>query len=292
MSTSSKIEWTTATWNPVTGCDRVSPGCDHCYAMTLAKRLKAMGSPRYQADGDERTSGPGFGVTLHQDQLGLPLRWKKSRRIFVNSMSDLFHPDVPDQFIGAVFQVMTHAKHQTFQVLTKRPQRMAQMVRHLSWDCNGDSDLGTFTAEELCIDRTLNRYWDVAHWLPHVWLGTSIESDSYVFRANYLRQIPAAVQFLSLEPLLGPLPSLDLTDIDWVIVGAESGPGARPMDLGWVREVRDRCIEGGIPFFFKQHAVNGRKIHTPELDGRMWTEFPVDHRLRAETTALPRVEES
>ena len=233
------IEWTTDTWNPVTGCDRTSPGCDHCYALTLAKRLKAMGNPRYQVDGDPRTSGPGFGVTLHPDKLDEPLHWRTPRRVFVNSMSDLFHPDVPDDFIGAVIQAMTFAPEHTFQVLTKRPQRMAKVLSRVSWDCNGDSSLGRFTRAELAIGA--NEWWDFKEQLPNVWWGTSIESDHYAFRADHLRATPAAVRFLSLEPLLGPLPSLDLTDIDWVIVGGESGPGARPMDPNWAREIRDQC---------------------------------------------------
>ncbi|HXR67613.1 MAG TPA: phage Gp37/Gp68 family protein [Dermatophilaceae bacterium] len=233
MSPATAIEWTRGddgspgcTWNPVTGCDRTSPGCDHCYALTLAKRLKAMGQPHYQNDGDPRTSGPGFAVTVHPDALDLPHRWGKPRRIFVNSMSDLFHPDVPSAFIGAVWDTMHATQRHTYQILTKRPQRMAALLRTAV----------TGTAEPL----------------DNVWLGTSIESDRYTFRADHLRNTPAAVRFLSCEPLLGPLPSLDLTGIDWVIVGGESGPGARPMWPNWVQDIRDRCIEAGIAFFFKQ----------------------------------------
>ena len=211
MADKTGIEWTDATWNPTTGCDQVSPGCDNCYALAHAARLKKMGSPGYQNDGDPRTSGPGFALTLHPDRLNQPLRWKKPRRIFVDSMSDLFHPDVPTQFIGRVFHVMAAASHHEFQVLTKRPQRMSPLL---------ESSAG----------------WGlkpIYGWpLPNVWLGTSIENDRYTFRANHLRETPAAVRFLSLEPLLGPLPSLDLADIDWVIVGGESGPNARPMEKG------------------------------------------------------------
>ena len=217
MGDKTGIEWTDATWNPVTGCDRLSPGCDHCYALTMAGRLKRMGSARYQRDGDPRTSGPGFGVTCHEDVLDQPLRWRRPRRIFVNSMSDLFHPDVPDLFIAQVFTVMALCPQHTFQILTKRPQRMASLLRH----------------REACYDG-----WP----LPNVWLGTSIENDRYAFRADHLRATPAAVRFVSAEPLLGPLPSLDLTGIDWLIVGGESGPAARPMHPDWVRDLRDRCL--------------------------------------------------
>lgn len=270
MSSRTSIEWTRgedgsagATWNPVTGCDKVSPGCDHCYAMALATRLKAMGNPRYQSDGDERTSGPGFGVTLHHDQLDLPLRWRKPRRIFVNSMSDLFHPAVPDEFVVEVYARMVAAGQHTFQVLTKRSHRMARLLNAPS-----------FEQEVQKAVWRLDTHMFAGYPHPSVWLGTSIESDRYAFRAHHLRATPAAVRFLSLEPLLGPLPSLDLTGIDWVIVGAESGRGARAMDIDWVREIRDRCVQMRVPFFFKQDALNGRKVHTPELDGRRWTEFP------------------
>lgn len=225
MGDKSGIEWTDATWNPTTGCDRVSPGCDNCYALDMAKRLKAMGSKGYQNDGDPRTSGPGFALTVHHDRLEQPLRWKKPRRIFVNSMSDLFHNDVDPGFVRLVWDVMAQAKQHTYQILTKRPQRMARILRVQEDDP-----------------------------LPNVWLGTSIESNQYCFRAEHLRGTPAAVRFLSLEPLLGPLPSLDLTDIDWVIVGGESGPKARPMHLDWVRDIRDRCVDAGVPFLFKQHG--------------------------------------
>lgn len=238
------IEWTERTWNPVTGCDRTSPGCDHCYALTLARRLKAMGNPRYHNDGDPRTSGPGFAVTLHPDKLYEPLHWAGSQRVFVNSMSDLFHHDIPAEFIRRVFETMGRSRH-TFQVLTKRPHRMAEILS----------------------------IW-AASPLHNVWLGTSIESDRYTFRANHLRDTPAAIRFLSCEPLLGPLPSLDLAGIDWVIVGGESGPGARPMHPDWVRDIRDRCVEARVPFFFKQWGGRTPKAGGRLLDGRTWDEYP------------------
>lgn len=231
MGDQTSIEWTDATWNPVTGCDRISPGCDHCYALKQAGRLKLMGQANYQNDGDPRTSGPGFGVTCHPHMLDQPLRWKRPRRIFVNSMSDLFHRDVPTEFIAQVFAVMACASQHTFQVLTKRPQRMAAVLRDVRfWAVFWRTGVH---------ERTGLHVGDLP--LPNVWLGTSIESDQYTWRANHLRETPAAVRFISAEPLLGPLPSLDLTGIDWLIVGGESGPGARPMHPDWVRDLRDRC---------------------------------------------------
>jgi protein gp37 len=236
-----KIEWTDATWNPTTGCDRVSPGCDNCYALTMAGRLKRMGSAKYQADGDPHTSGPGFKLTVHPDTLDLPLTWRKPRRVFVNSMSDLFHPDVPDAFIVSVYARMVAAGWHIFQVLTKRPQRMAQLL--------GAPDFAARVQAEV---HALHTHMFAGFPYPSVWLGTSIENDRYTFRADHLRATPAAVRFLSLEPLIGPLPSLDLTGIDWVIAGGESGRGARPMHPDWARDIRDRCLYAGIPFFFKQ----------------------------------------
>jgi len=240
-----KIEWTDETWNPTTGCDRVSPGCDNCYALSMAARLRAMGQARYQRDGDPRTSGPGFALSVHADTLDVPLGWVRPRRVFVNSMSDLFHPAVPDEFIGQVWAVMRGAAAHTFQVLTKRPQRMRAL-------CAGLNDPP----------------------LANCWLGTSIETDSYVWRADHLRACPAAVRFVSAEPLLGPLDRLDLTGIDWVIVGGESGRGARPTHVDWVREIRDRCVAAGVPFFFKQWGGRTPKAGGRELDGRTWDQFP------------------
>jgi protein gp37 len=243
MADKSAIEWTEATWNPVTGCDRVSAGCDHCYALTLAARLKAMGQPKYQRDGDPRTSGPGFGVTMHPAELDIPRRWRRPRVIFVNSMSDLFHPQVSADFVARVFEVMAATPQHTYQILTKRPKRARQLLRG---------------------------------WTPvlNVWLGVSIEDERVVDRADILREVPAAVRFLSLEPLLGPLPSLDLTGIDWVIVGGESGPDCRPMRKEWVLELRDRCQAAGVPFFFKQWGGPTPKSGGRLLDGRTWDQMP------------------
>jgi protein gp37 len=239
----SSIEWTDATWNPTTGCDRVSPGCDHCYALTLAKRLKAMGQPKYQCDGDPRTSGPGFALAVHEDALDVPRKWKSPRRVFVNSMSDLFHPQVPDYFITRVFAVMADTPRHEYQVLTKRPKRAAALASSLPWPTN-------------------------------VWLGTSIETNRYVGRADDLRNVPSAVRFLSCEPLLGPLHDLNLSDLDWVIVGGESGPNARPMQEEWVTDLRDRCLAAGLPFFFKQWGGHTPKAGGRILDGRTWDEMP------------------
>lgn len=230
----SNIEWTEETWNPVTGCDSVSPGCDNCYAERLAARLQAMGNKRYVN---------GFRITLHWDKIEEPLRWTRPRLVFVNSMSDLFHPDVPDDFIDSVFDAMSRATRHTFQVLTKRPQRAA---KHLN---------GSKLA-------------------PNIWMGTSIETDQYAFRANHLRKINAKVRFLSCEPLLGPLPSLDLQNIHWIIVGGESGPGHRPIEIEWVRALRDRSQEDKIPFFFKQWGGHTPKAGGRTLDNKTWNQMP------------------
>ncbi|MFI5934758.1 DUF5131 family protein [Actinoplanes sp. NPDC051494] len=243
MSTSSSIEWTEKTWNPTTGCDRISAGCDHCYALTMAKRLKGMGSAKYQTDGDPRTSGPGFGVANHPDALTEPLSWRKPTTVFVNSMSDLFHAGIPRDFMARVFGVMAATTQHTYQVLTKRPERMARMLNDAAWRSS------VFVRESVtrgAEDRPLPT-WP----LTNVWLGTSIESDEHVNRADALRNTPAAVRFIFAKPLLGPLPSLDLTDIDWLIAGGESGAGARPMELSWVGDLIDRCREAGTAPFVK-----------------------------------------
>lgn len=240
MAKNSKIEWTDTTWNPVTGCTKVSPGCKHCYADRMANRLKAMGQFRYRN---------GFELTLQNDLVNLPLSWKKPRFVFVNSMSDLFHPDVPVDYIQKVFNVMEQANWHNFQVLTKRSERLLEIAHLLPWPEN-------------------------------VWMGVSVENADNVYRINHLRAVPAAVRFLSIEPLLGPLSRYPLTGIDWVIVGGESGPKARPMKKEWIRKIRDKCIALGVPFFFKQWG-GARKSKTGRiLDGRTWDEMPVPKKRR------------
>jgi protein gp37 len=234
MGTRSAIEWTDATWNPVTGCTKVSPGCKHCYAERLAFRLQAMGNRRYRN---------GFALTLHADQLRLPLKWTQPRRIFVNSMSDLFHEDVPEDFIAAVFNVMERASWHRFQVLTKRADRVAALAPRLPWPAN-------------------------------VWQGVSVESARYVNRVRALQRVPAAVRFLSVEPLLGPIPELPLDGVQWVIVGGESGPQHRRVDPAWVRLIRDQCVTARVPFFFKQWGGRTPKAGGRVLDGRHWDEMP------------------
>ncbi|MFE4995703.1 DUF5131 family protein [Streptomyces mirabilis] len=243
MSDRSAIEWTEATWNPTTGCDRVSEGCDNCYALTLAKRLKAMGSPKYQADGDPRTSGPGFGLTVHPDALRVPYGWKSPRTVFVNSMSDLFHARVPLDYVRRVFDVIAETPQHTYQVLTKRARRLRQVADRLEWPAN-------------------------------LWMGVSVESAKELPRVDDLRRVPAAVKFLSCEPLLGPLDGLELTGIDWVIAGGESGPGHRPLEEAWVTQIRDICQEAGVSFFFKQWGGRTPKAGGRELDGRTWDDMP------------------
>jgi protein gp37 len=243
MADRSAIEWTEATWNPTTGCDRISRGCDHCYALTLAKRLKAMGNPKYQVDGDPRTSGPGFGVQMHEDALELPHRWAGPRVVFVNSMSDLFHARVTEDFIGRVFDVMASTPRHTYQVLTKRPRRVARLADRLPWPTN-------------------------------VWMGVSVEDDTQTWRAEELRKVPAAVRFISAEPLLGPLDGLDLEGIDWLIAGGESGPNHRPMNQHWVEDLREGCADAGIAFFFKQWGGRTPKAHGRLLEGRTFDEMP------------------
>jgi protein gp37 len=230
----SGIEWTDATWNPVTGCTAVSAGCDHCYAETLAYRLQRMGVAKYRN---------GFDVTLHPDALTQPLRWKTPRRVFVNSMSDMFHARVPRDFVIQVWDVMARCPQHTFQILTKRPERMAR-----------------FTADFPAP--------------PNVWLGTSVEDERVQQRVDRLRECWASVRFLSCEPLIGPLTNLDLACIHWVIVGGESGLGHRPIDASWVRDIRDQCIRQAVPFFFKQWGGRTPKAGGRELDGQTWDQFP------------------
>lgn len=234
MAGNSSIEWTESTWNPLTGCTKISAGCKHCYAERLAGRLQAMGNPRYANR---------FELTLHPDLLEVPLKWKMPRVIFVNSMSDLFHRDVPTTFIQDVFSVMNEADWHTYQVLTKRSDRLAKIAPLLDWP-------------------------------PHVWMGTSVENDAVKQRIEQLQSTPAQVKFLSLEPLLGPLQNLALDGIHWVIVGGESGPGARPMQAEWVRDIRDQCITQNVPFFFKQWGGANKKKAGRTLDGRTWNQMP------------------
>ncbi len=234
MAHGSPIEWTESTWNPVTGCDKISPGCKHCYAERLAGRLKLMGQANYRN---------GFALTLQPQMLELPLRWKRPQAIFVNSMSDLFHADVPLAYIQRVFDVMRRAHWHRFQVLTKRADRLAALDRELDWP-------------------------------PNVWMGVSVESADYVHRIDDLRRTSARVKFLSLEPLLGPLRRLNLRGIDWAIVGGESGPGCRPVDLAWVIDIRDQCRKARVPFFFKQWGGTNKKKAGRLLEGRTWDEVP------------------
>lgn len=235
MSLESAIEWTDATWNPVTGCTKVSPGCKYCYAERLAKRLQLMGKERY---------ANGFALTLHEEAISLPTRWLKPRRIFVNSMSDLFHPDVPDEFIRRVFDTMVEADQHIYQVLTKRPERVAAISSKLPWPSN-------------------------------VWIGTSIESAKYVSRADLLRKVPGKIRFLSCEPLLGSLESLSLDGIHWLIAGGESGPIHRPPKAEWLRELRDMCLKQGVPFFFKQWGGKTPKSGGRVLDEQIWDQYPL-----------------
>jgi protein gp37 len=243
MGSRSTIEWTEVTWNPTTGCDRISKGCDNCYALALSKRLKAMGTEKYQNDGDPRTSGPGFGVTLHPDTLDQPYRWRTARVVFVNSMSDLFHAKVPLDFVRRVFEVMADTPQHTYQVLTKRSTRLRKLADKLDWPAN-------------------------------VWMGVSVEDSDQLSRVDDLRSVPAAVRFLSCEPLLGPLTELNLDGIGWVITGGESGPNARPVDPAWVRQIRDACQKADAAFFHKQWGGRTPKAGGRELDGQTWDEMP------------------
>ncbi len=241
MASNSHIEWTDATWNPVTGCTKISPGCKHCYAERLAKRLKAMGQANYRN---------GFKVTLQPQMLELPLHWKTPKRIFVNSMSDLFHEEVPTSYIKKVFDVMGRAHWHHFQVLTKRSERLLELSKDLKW-------------------------------APQIWMGVSVENDKYASRIDDLRKTEAHVKFLSLEPLIGPLPKLNLRGIDWAIVGGESGPGARRVDPQWVTGLRDQCLKAGVPFFFKQWGGVQKKKTGRNLEGRTWDEMPASSDLVA-----------
>ncbi len=245
MATNSAIEWTEATWNPVVGCTVISPGCTNCYAMRMAKRLEAMGQKKYE--GTTRISGgrPKWNGVVRVDEgsLKIPMTWRTGRMIFVNSMSDLFHEDVPFQFIQRVFEVMRETPQHTFQILTKRAERLEEIASELIWPTN-------------------------------VWMGVSVESAEYIYRIDHLRCIPAETKFLSLEPLIGPLDNLNLSNINWVIAGGESGPGARPMDPAWVRSIRDQCLTQKVAFHFKQWGGKNKKKTGRMLDGRTWDQFP------------------
>ncbi|MEV5211385.1 phage Gp37/Gp68 family protein [Micromonospora sp. NPDC053740] len=274
------IEWTQrpgtigAVWNPTTGCDKISAGCDNCYALGMARRLKAMGQAKYQNDGHPVTSGPGFALTTHPDELSTPLRWRKPRTVFVNSMSDLFHARVPADFLIGAFGVMaaTSDRH-TYQVLTKRPERMAKF-----FTTPGLLAEVAYQGAQRCEnadsihDAILTGPWP----LPNVWLGTSIELDKHVGRADALRATPAAVRFISAEPLLGPLPSLDLTGIDWLIIGGESGPGSRPMELAWVEGLIGKARDAGTAVFVKQLG----KVWAGSGKGGDWSTWPEHLRIR------------
>jgi protein gp37 len=235
MATDSKIEWTEMTWNPVTGCTKVSQGCKHCYAERMANRLQAMGVQRYRN---------GFEVTLHEDLVELPLRWKQPRLIFVNSMSDLFQEDVPVDFIQRVFKTMERCPQHRFQILTKRSQRLREMANRLSWEAN-------------------------------IWMGVSVEDSKVVNRIRDLQQVPAVVRFLSCEPLIGPIDNLPLEGIHWVIVGGESGPKARPMEPIWVESILHQCRRAEVPFFFKQWGGVRKDLTGRTLHGRTYDEMPL-----------------
>ncbi|WP_409305594.1 DUF5131 family protein [Peribacillus sp. SCS-155] len=235
MAGNSSIEWTDATWNPVTGCNKLSQGCKNCYAERMAKRLVAMGNPRYKN---------GFNVTLHYDLIDLPYKWRKPRKVFVNSMSDLFHKQVPLEFIQKVFNTMIGTPQHTYQFLTKRSERLLKLSPNLPW-------------------------------APNIWAGTSVENDDVTFRVNHLRKTPAFIRFLSCEPLIGPLTNLDLEGIHWVIVGGESGPGARPIEADWVRYIRDKCEKEDVAFFFKQWGGVQKHRFGRILDDRTYDEYPI-----------------
>ncbi len=234
MAQTSKIEWTETTWNPVTGCTKISEGCLNCYAERMANRLYAMDNPRYKN---------GFRLTLHPDLIEIPLKWKKTRLIFVNSMSDLFHKDVPFSFIDQIFRTMEKAHWHTFQIVTKRSERLLELSSKLNWPSN-------------------------------IWMGVTVESDRYLKRINDLSKVPCMVKFLSMEPLLSDFPALPIAGMDWVIVGGESGPRSRPMQKSWVRNIREHCLSRNVPFFFKQWGGVNKKKNGRVLDGRMWGEMP------------------
>lgn len=246
MSDRSAIEWTDASWNPVTGCLQISPGCDHCYALAFAERFRGVPGHPYEQ---------GFDLRLWPRRLDIPLKWRRPRRIFVNSMSDLFHHAIPDEYIFQVFNAMRRADWHIYQILTKRSPRLKRLGPRLPW-------------------------------APHIWIGVSIELDKYCWRADQLRQVPAHVRFISAEPLLGPLPSLELDGIHWVITGGESGHGYRACDPDWVRDLRDRCVQAEVAFFHKQWGGRTPKAGGRVLDGRTWDQFPAELAATADQPAL------
>lgn len=235
MSTNSTIEWTESTWNPTTGCNKISPGCTHCYAERFAERWRGIPGHPYEQ---------GFDVKIWPERLSMPLSWKKPRLVFVNSMSDLFHEEIPEDFIKDVFSVMKKANWHQFQLLTKRPIRMLEIASYIE------------------------------EWPTNVWAGVSVESQAWMWRTEILKEIPARVRFLSCEPLLGPL-KLSLDNLHWIIVGGESGVGARPMNIEWVRDIRNQCLKANVPFFFKQWGGVQKKRHGRELDAQVWDELPI-----------------
>jgi len=249
LANGTSIEWTEVTWNPTTGCDKVSIGCDNCYALTLAKRLKAMGAEKYQVDGDPRTSGPGFGVTVHPHSLRAPYTWKQPRLVFVNSMSDLLHGKVPLSFVRDVFAVMAETPQHTYQMLTKRAARLRKVADRLDWPDN-------------------------------LWVGVSVENADALDRVDELREVPAAIRFLSCEPLLGPLDGINLDRIDWVIAGGESGPNHRPMQPEWAAGLRDACTAAAVPFFFKQWGGRTPKANGRLLEGTVYDGMPARRMLK------------
>jgi protein gp37 len=234
MAENSSIEWTDATWNPVRGCTKISPGCKHCYAERFAERFRGVKAHPFEQ---------GFDLRLVPEKLGEPLRWKTAKRIFVNSMSDLFHDRVPLDYIQSVFRVMNEADWHQYQVLTKRAERLEAIAGELPW-------------------------------APHIWMGVSVESKDYLWRIDHLRRTKAQVKFLSIEPLLGPLGKINLCGIDWAIIGGESGPGARPMNEEWVLDIRDQCLRANVAFFFKQWGGVFKKKTGRELEGRTWDQMP------------------
>ncbi len=255
MSDASAIEWTDATWNPVTGCTKISPGCDHCYAERFSERFRGTRGHPFET---------GFDLTLRPERLEQPLRWRQPRMIFVNSMSDLFHKEIPRAFVSRVFDTMEQAHWHTFQVLTKRSSLLRNFLRQRYGNERGPT---------------------------HMWFGVSVEDGSRSSRIRHLQEAPAGVRFLSIEPLIGPMGTIDLTGIDWVIVGGESGPGARPMPAEWVRSIRDQCKARGVAFFFKQWGGLRPKSGGRELDGREWSDFPMPARsyaVAAERRSVPR----